>query len=100
MTSRKKQSNRRTPRLSFLALKAQEIGAAEFKSRCLELMDEVAHSGTEFVITKHRKPIARLVPAKSQGTKFCGALKTMVRGHGDLVSPTGAVWEANESDFA
>ena len=99
MTIKHSRKSRRVPRLSLLTLKAQEIGAAEFKSRCLELMDEVARSGTEIVITKHRKPIARLVPAKSAETKFCGTLSGMVRGYGDLISPTGAAWEADESDL-
>ena len=38
------------------------IGAAEFKARCLELMDKVRETGTDYVITKHGVPVARLVP--------------------------------------
>ena len=36
------------------------IAAGEFKAKCLALMDEVARTGEEIVITKRGKPIARL----------------------------------------
>ena len=37
------------------------IKASEFKAKCLKLMDEVAESGEEIVITKNGRPTARLV---------------------------------------
>lgn len=80
-------------------LKTQEIGAAEFKARCLELMDEVERSGTEIIITKHRQPVARLVPARIAPTRFCGSLKSMIVKYGDLVRPTGVPWRADESNI-
>ena len=36
--------------------------AAEFKTRCLELMDRVRETGVEYVVTKHGTPVAKLVP--------------------------------------
>ena len=47
--------NGRTPRDGALP-------AAEFKARCLELMDRVRETGVEYVITKHGRPVAKLVP--------------------------------------
>ena len=41
-----------------------EIGAATFKARCLQLMDEVARTGRSIVITKRGKPVARLIPVE------------------------------------
>ena len=41
------------------------IAAAEFKARCLELMDRVSDTGVEYIVTKHRKPVAKLVPYRS-----------------------------------
>ena len=38
------------------------IAAAAFKARCLELMDRVRETGAEYVVTKHGRPVARLVP--------------------------------------
>ena len=39
------------------------IGAFEAKTKFFELLARVAESGAEFLITKHDRPIARLVPA-------------------------------------
>ena len=36
------------------------VGAAQFKEHCLSLLDEVDEEG--IVITKHGKPVAKLVP--------------------------------------
>jgi prevent-host-death family protein len=57
----------------------QSLPAAEFKARCLELMDRVRETGAEYVITKHGRPVARLVPyqAPSLPSVF-GALKGTV----------------------
>ena len=38
------------------------IGAFEAKTKFSELLARVADAGAEFVITKHDRPIARLVP--------------------------------------
>ena len=37
------------------------VTAADFKARCLALMDEVAEDGGEIVVTKRGKPIAKLI---------------------------------------
>jgi prevent-host-death family protein len=41
---------------------ATRLPAAEFKARCLKLMDRVRESGVEYVVTKHGRPVAKLVP--------------------------------------
>ena len=41
---------------------ARTIKASEFKAKCLKLMDEVAESGEEIVITKNGRPVSKLVP--------------------------------------
>ncbi len=85
--------------VSLLMLDSREIGAADFKARCLELMDEVERLGIEIVITKHRRPVARLVPARSGATALSGSLKGMIKEIGDIESPIGETWEADESNF-
>ena len=54
--------------------------AAEFKARCLELMDHVRESRVEYVVTKHGRPVARLVPFTEprKATTFFGSLKGTV----------------------
>ena len=54
----KKSSGPRTPR----GKQPGQYAAAEFKARCLELMDRVRETRVEDVITKHGKPVAKLVP--------------------------------------
>lgn len=83
--------------VSFLVVQQKEIGAAEFKARCLEIMDEVERTGAEITITKHRKPVARLVPYGA-AEPFCGSLRGMVIAESDLVSPIDVHWNADDAD--
>ena len=39
-----------------------EVAAGEFKAQCLALLDEVAETGKEIVVTKRGKPVAKVVP--------------------------------------
>lgn len=55
------------------------LPAAEFKTRCLELMDRVRETGVEYVVTKHGRPVAKLVPyVAPQRRSLFGALKGSV----------------------
>ena len=40
----------------------REITASQFKARCLRLLDEVAETGETLVVTKHGRPVARVMP--------------------------------------
>ncbi|MDP2954995.1 MAG: type II toxin-antitoxin system Phd/YefM family antitoxin [Longimicrobiales bacterium] len=52
------------------------ISASEFRERCLQLMDQVQRERTEVVITKHGKPVAKLVPAEAaRNVDYFGALE-------------------------
>jgi prevent-host-death family protein len=73
-----------------------EMAAGMFKMKCLKLMDEVRKNKSEIVITKHGKPVAKLVPFVRQKPKSpFGALKGSVAIHGDIISPIDVEWEAN-----
>lgn len=72
-----------------------EVGATEFKARCLELMDRVAATGNPVVITKRGRPVARLVPVQQRPRSIVGALKGHARIRGDIVSPIDIRWEAS-----
>jgi prevent-host-death family protein len=67
--------------------KSREIPAGEFKAKCLKLMDDVAATGEELVITKRGKPVARLVPAKEGRPKLFGSMKGSVKILGDIIEP-------------
>jgi prevent-host-death family protein len=72
------------------------ISAAEFKARCLAIMEEVREGGGEYVITKRGKPVARLVPMPVERRPLFGSMKGTVRFLGDIVSPLDIPWEAQE----
>ena len=40
--------------------------ASEFRAKCLKLMDEVAETREEIVITKNGRPVARLTPYRKK----------------------------------
>ena len=46
----------------------KKISAATFKTHCLAIMDEVHAKRQPVLITKHGKPIAKLVPADESKT--------------------------------
>ena len=70
------------------------IKASEFKAKCLKIMDEVAATGETVVITKRGVPITELVPATRRPETLFGAMKGSVIYMGDIISPTGEVWDA------
>ena len=70
------------------------ISAAEFKARCLTLMDEVNSTRETLVITKRGKPVARLVSADKEGREFIGRLKGVIEIVGDLDADPPEAWES------
>jgi prevent-host-death family protein len=61
------------------------LGVSEFKRRCLELVESVARSGREIVITKRGKPIAKVVGLQGRGRSSRGSMKGLVEIRGDIV---------------
>jgi prevent-host-death family protein len=39
-----------------------QVAAAEFKAKCLQVMDQVAKSKRPMIVTKRGKPMVRIVP--------------------------------------
>ena len=70
------------------------ISAAEFKARCLTLMDDVSSTREPIVITKRGKPVAKLVPAAKEKNDFIGRLKGKIEIVGDLDSDPPEAWES------
>ena len=69
--------------------------ASEFKAKCLKLMDEVAESGEEIVITKNGRPIARLAPYRERPKSLFGVDRGRIQVLGDIVSPMPSEWFAD-----
>jgi len=73
-----------------------QIAAGEFKAKCLGLLDEVQRQRHEIVITKRGRPVAKLVPIVDTPASFIGSMKGTMEIVGDIVSPIGVQWEADE----
>jgi antitoxin (DNA-binding transcriptional repressor) of toxin-antitoxin stability system len=59
-------------------------------------MDEVAETGEPIVITKNGKPISQLVPYRPKPKTLLGVMKGSITFMGDVISPTGEEWEADQ----
>jgi prevent-host-death family protein len=74
---------------------AEWVTAAEFKTHCLRLIDEVHHGRGNVVVTRHGRPMARLVPYDTSIMSLFGHLQGTVVFSGDLISPIDEAWEAD-----
>ncbi len=63
------------------------MAAAQFKARCLKVMDEVQNTREPVTITKKGKPVAKLVPPDAPPRDIFGCLKGVIEIVGDIESP-------------
>jgi prevent-host-death family protein len=75
-----------------------QIPAGKFKTNCLKLMDDILKSHEEITVTKHGRPVAKLIPINPSKEKraLFGFLKNTVSINGDIVESTGEVWDADQ----
>lgn len=71
---------------------SREITASRFKAECLGLLDEVAETGAELVVTKRGKPVARVVPEREPRT-LSGSVTYLVPNE-ELIAPLDEPWDA------
>ena len=75
-----------------------EISATEFKAKCLQLLDQVSEGHGTLVVTKHGKPVAKLVPILDDRPRLKGGGVGKMKIVGDIVNfDTSDDWEI-ESD--
>ena len=65
------------------------IEAAEFKERCLVLLDRLDADG--LIVTRHGKPVARVIPCERQHDDrqhagLIGSLRHKIRIRGDILT--------------
>jgi prevent-host-death family protein len=65
----------------------KKMAAGVFKTHCLKVMDEVQKKRETIVITKHGKPVVKIVPADQAKDEIYGFLKGKGKITGDVVSP-------------
>jgi len=68
-----------------------KIGAAKFKEQCLALIDTLSNEG--IIITKHGKPVAKLIPIEEQSSELIGVLKNKIKVNSNILC-TGIGWNA------
>ena len=72
----------------------ETTSAADFKAKCLDVLDQVAEHREPVVVTKRGKPVAQAVPILRRPTHLWGAMKDELEIRGDIVSPPDVAWEA------
>ena len=65
----------------------RKVAAGSFKTNCLAIMDEVQARHETVVITKHGKPVAKLVPVNAEADSIYNFLAGKGSIAGDIVSP-------------
>lgn len=69
----------------------KKIGATKFKEQCLSILKKVDKDG--IIITRHGRPVARLLPVEMESSQLIGRLKGKIKIKGDIIS-TGIKWNA------
>lgn len=71
------------------------IMASRFKAECLRILDQVDQLKISVIVTKHGRPVARVVPMEFGGPTddLIGSV-TLVAEDDEAYYSTGAAWEA------
>ena len=74
----------------------KQMAAGKFKAQCLAIMDHVFKSGETVLITKHGKPVAKLVPAEKRRDDIFGYMAGKAKIVGDIVGTVTPLddWES------
>ena len=74
------------------------VGAAEFKARCLELVDHVRETATEYTVTRHGVPVATLGPVvRTPSSAFVGSMAGSVLAFDDPLKPIPGAWMVDDA---
>ncbi len=65
----------------------RQMSAAQFKAKCLAVMDRVRATGEPVIVTKRGKPFVRVAPAPVAERSPLGSLAGTFEITGDIVSP-------------
>jgi len=69
------------------------INAAEFKAKCLQLMNQVADTREPLIISKRGKPLVRLVPLENEAPiSLFGYMQGTGQILGDIVNVPHEPW--------
>jgi prevent-host-death family protein len=73
------------------------VPASEVKNSWHAYLDRVSQGREEVIVTRYGRPVAKLCPVDEteQGPGIFSFLQGTVSVQGDMVAPTGEVWEAD-----
>ena len=74
----------------------KNIQASEFKAKCLKIMDEVANTGEEVVITKNGKAVTKLVPYRAPMKSLFGIHAGQLVIRDDILAPIDEQWNVDK----
>jgi prevent-host-death family protein len=78
-----------------------QVGSAEFKDRCLELIDHVRETRAEYVVTRHGEPVAKLVPVDIEApVSPLGSMRGTLLKFDRPFDPIPATWSFDKDDEA
>ena len=70
-------------------MQKHEISVGQFKQHPITIMEEVAETGIELIVTKKGTPLCRIVPLKTHQTnKRIGWMKGTISFLDDITKPT------------
>ncbi len=75
-----------------MVMSSRTVSASEFKAKCLAMLDEVAATGEEIVITKRGRAVAH-VTAATPPRSLHGSV-TFNASDDELVEPLDIEWDA------
>ena len=71
-----------------------EVQASTFKAKCLAILDDVAETRQTVIITKHGRPVAKIIPV-DEAPPTMGSV-TILAEHDDDLFSTGEDWDADD----
>ncbi len=74
----------------------QTFKAAEFKAKCLGLMDQVNETGEEIIITKNGRPVSILKPYNHRPPTLFGLQKNSIKIKDDLIEAIATEWDVEK----
>jgi prevent-host-death family protein len=75
-----------------MVMSVRTVSASQFKAQCLAMLDEVAATGEEIVVTKRGRAVARVLAA-GELTSLQGSVTFNVPDE-DLVEPLDVEWDS------
>jgi prevent-host-death family protein len=84
-------------RYMTMVIKMLQIGAGEFKAKCLKLMDLTEKKHETIIITKRGIPVAKLVPYSTSEVSPFGFMKNTLTIKEDIIAPIQEKWDAETS---